>query len=824
MDSLKQLGDGKVAYVPFKSNYIKFEEIFHEQRDYQTGKLISKQFLYFRFYINLSTPMDFMGGDGFIFRIRKVQKNTLVPFYQLVPESFQKFYEKFIIELFKARESTDYSNVNKYRITEKEVHNINSEESNISRFTCISIIFPNFQGEGQEQFQKIREQLYSPDEDFLTSLTDFSSLPLSFDLQDQNKKKLSIGDARNKYNQIVLESGLDEDLCNLLNVAFSIENLLHINDPNSAFYKKIMKKSNPLRYFLEKEFKMGAILWGPPGTGKTYAIKKVFVYRVLKEIFNIGVVEIPASELAEGSKYYGALAEATTNIFSKGIRKVQETQRPCLIFVDEGDRLIENTNRDDDSQGVATLKNYLNPVTYPGLMLAINTNIVDEGDINTGISERRLDTIKFGYPSFDTNKKVWLEGIAEKIFYLEKDNKKKYSLNEIIFYQGDNRLDAIDVVNTLAKITSGIIGLDRIDDFCDKYRTLSRTSPHDPILDFNKFKFDFYIKTLDRVSQLEAEEIKKKAKSYGNNIDEQRKGEIEEKYNKIKEDLKNNFNQKSQEDLHLDMNSLILTLDRNDSSNGFYIHVEDLFKNLHFFYEFVSNDLRKLELNETLDITKKIYMNLSFITKYFDAAEHIINKEKFNIHFFTDLMDLFIKILVSKNDYSVLIDHIELAKKDSKPLTEKEQIFLFVNFKKAFLNLKIEELFSIKKKETKISSTSELDNSNEIKSQIKQALLNLMNQEKELERGFNQGDIPKNAITSSIKSLEFIKLNIDKLKKNKSIFNLFSNTTSDKIKLCDSSISLLNRWSLNPSIGEQRFNVIKQITKRLVQSIQKDLY
>ena len=672
-----------------------------EQEDRNGHKV--KQLVYFRFYLNLNTPVSYSGGNGFNIRVQKLHEpGLLVPTYRIMPESFEFLFREFISKLLNARATNDYSEISKYHITEKEVQDNNSKENNkLGRFICLSVIIPKPQSleanqQQQEEMNKLNELIYTPDEEFSTSLTDFSSLPLKLDLQDPNKKKLSIEEARRKYDTIKEESGLSKEMIQKLSIAFSLDSLLDFNDKNSDIYKQCHNKTEPQRYFLDKIFKMGAALYGPPGTGKTYAIKRTFIYKVIKEIFNINVVEIPASELAEGTKFYGALAETATKIFSKGIKEIQRTQRPCLIFVDEGDRLIENTDRDDDSQGVATIKNYLNPITYPGLMIAINTNITDLGDLNTGLLGRRIDPIEFGYPPQSTNESVWLENIAEQIFYLEKDKKtKKYNKEAIYFYQNGVRIPTDEVIITLAKITAGVIGLDRIDDFCKSYRSITGTRGNDPINDFNKFKIDFFVDVIKRLEHLEAEEISKKAKSWGNNINLQKEEEIKKYYREIRENLENNFKNKSQIEQEEEIASLIKSLNKKNKDNGFYIAMRDLFKDYKKLIESYDKDSSTLNNNSNISLFKKIYANLDFIIEHHKEVTHILHQEAFQEKFFVEIRDIFIKLIVLQKDFSVLIEHIELIGKDSKPLTREEIVFLFSVARRYFLETDFNLLFNL---------------------------------------------------------------------------------------------------------------------------------
>lgn len=86
-----------------------------------------------------------------------------------------------------------------------------------------------------------------------------------------------------------------------------------------AKYPTIFEKS-PLRN------QAGVLLFGPPGTGKTFLVAK------LAKLWNLRLISVKGPELL--AKYIGQSEENVRNLFDRA-----KSARPCVLFFDEFDSL-----------------------------------------------------------------------------------------------------------------------------------------------------------------------------------------------------------------------------------------------------------------------------------------------------------------------------------------------------------------------------------------------------------------------------------------------------------------------------------------------------
>ena len=344
---LKDLKLGGYCYFPAVSEkYFKIEKLVFIQKD-QDGQEYDRVDRGFRIYLNTNAIISPRRTEKFSLKIQKDQpEGSVSERYYLQTKSFGTFYDLFLKELTNAQVTNDDREISKYMTTYQDILNIN-KSSTKDYFTALTVVFPIPTSEEEgKQLEEIKNQIKLPDEEFLTTLSDFSKIPIEFSFE-VNKKKIGYKEAKEKIDEILKNSKLSESIISELRSIFNVDEYLNYVNKNSDFWTKLnpsnwsdkMKEmftgKTPKEIFLSSNaLTSGGIMHGPPGTGKTFMVRNT-IFKIYQDVFGYEVIEIPMSDLSQGASYYGALLQAVTRIFMKALKQVQLNRKPVLIFVDE---------------------------------------------------------------------------------------------------------------------------------------------------------------------------------------------------------------------------------------------------------------------------------------------------------------------------------------------------------------------------------------------------------------------------------------------------------------------------------------------------------
>lgn len=145
----------------------------------------------------------------------------------------------------------------------------------------------------------------------------------------------------------------------------------------------------------------GILLWGPPGTGKTY------ISRRLGEEAGMLYTLVQPSDL--GSIYIHGSQSMIADLFSKAEQQAKESNCGVLLVFDEFDSLVpKRGNNDDNNQAneVAEFLTQLNNCAEKGVYVIATTNRLDAID-QAVMRKGRLDEILYiGLPDEDARKEL----------------------------------------------------------------------------------------------------------------------------------------------------------------------------------------------------------------------------------------------------------------------------------------------------------------------------------------------------------------------------------------------------------------------------------
>ena len=457
---LSDLKHGQSGYVQFNFRDFKIERIVLKNPYNKDDKPSLRGY---RLFLNLNAKMFLDKTENYSIGVRKYKsKNNVVPHFYIEDKDT---IDRMFIEIDKVVEKMNLNQIDtiKDKIVQLadiiEENSIDSEKGikdNVKNYTI-----PHLTGVGQPQSEEEKEltrfKFVDPSEDedtegLLTSLYDFSSIKLEYDI-DMTKDEAMI-----EIDKFLISQNL------VGNQAKDIKKYFNFNIYVEKDYTKINS---------------GGILYGPPGTGKTYTVKNSII-KIFEKVFKFNVLLVNMAEkLGNGdSMYVGSMLRATNSIFQPAMKLVQNTKKPCLIFIDEGDKLVGTGGAIDNKEAIVAMKNYINPSIYPGIVVCIATNLPNT-KIDTGIGERRFAMLLFDYPDLKKATNIW-KGKSDLIF--TNPNTNNFSDSE---YQ------------ILGSIVANNVGIDAIDTFTKNLELQDE-------VDFDEFKYDFFNSTLGRVEHIAA--------------------------------------------------------------------------------------------------------------------------------------------------------------------------------------------------------------------------------------------------------------------------------------------------------------------------------
>ncbi|MFT4244360.1 MAG: AAA family ATPase [Candidatus Woesearchaeota archaeon] len=484
----KDLKVNQSCFVPLSNQFFKIEYVQEEgERPY------------LRLYMSLNTPISFDLKPSGIFkvRVRKVfEPGQLGPYYIIDSDSHgyvEKFLEPKIKLIFENNQ--DALDTDSF-ITLDEIIARNGEKEDSSKREFWTIpTFINVKIPQSEQEQRsVLLYFKNPDEDTKANLVSLEdSIPDIYGrFEKLNEDKISA-----EIRKIFLKFGINEELQE------DIKDGLKINSLLSGNVKRMLSNS-------------GGILLGPFGSGKTFIVRNA-VREIFVKLLGCGYAEVNMAEKTGGggSQYINAGMRAVNNTFLPVIRKIQREKRPYLLFIDEGDPFIRDPVHDDDVKAIAGVKNLLNPRTYPGLIVCINTNL-EENRLDPGIKERRLKLIDFPFPPKQTHKTVW---------------KAQEDILNINFTE--------EQLERLGSLGADVLGLDGIDSFSENMAgKINRNN-----FNFEEFIELFYNYAIKRINEYVSTEIRKLSQNAYVNSQEEVTRIEEERDNRLKI-LKRRFEEK----------------------------------------------------------------------------------------------------------------------------------------------------------------------------------------------------------------------------------------------------------------------------------------
>ena len=458
-----------------------------------------------RLFLNLDTKIKIQINPDPIFNIRirkEFKEGQLVPRYIFDP-SFNSVLEEYLMPRISLIQQNREDDEPSWFTTMDEIIKQNSDLEDSSKTKTHWTIPTLIYNPSEENILRFFE---NPTDDIMANLTSLeSSIPQIYSyIRNLEPQRVEM-----QVNSIFDKYGIDEDLRE------EIKNKLKINSFMSKNERRILTNS-------------GAILLGPFGSGKSF-IANTILKEIFTKVFGCGFESINMAERTGGSdsKYINAGTRAVNDVFMPVIKQIQTKKKPFLLFIDEGDIFVKSPSGDsgEDSKIIPAVKNLLNPRTYPGLIVCINTNL-ESDDLDPGVKERRLQIIQVNFPKKETQISIWK--IQEEML------QHKFQEFEL---------------ECLGELGSELVGVDGIETFSNNEVTSILRNG----FNFLDFFTKYYRYARHRVIELTSSEIKKlENKPYVNqqqvvrmrNETQQRVEELDRRYNSILEKINNtSFNQ-----------------------------------------------------------------------------------------------------------------------------------------------------------------------------------------------------------------------------------------------------------------------------------------
>ena len=215
----------------------------------------------------------------------------------------------------------------------------------------------------------------------------------------------------------------------------------------------ILQKEKYLKFKLS--IPNGILLYGPPGCGKTYIVKR------LAEEINFNFIELKHSDVA--STYIHGTVEKIANVFKEAKQK-----KPALLFIDELDGLMPKRNvsmHDHKLEEINEFLTHLNNAGKENILVVgatIQIELIDNAILRSGRFDKKFYVMP---PDFEARKSLfsmYLEGrpISNINFELLSNKTNNYSCSDIEMIC--NEAARIAVFNEMDFITNEVL-IDVID-------------------------------------------------------------------------------------------------------------------------------------------------------------------------------------------------------------------------------------------------------------------------------------------------------------------------------------------------------------------------
>lgn len=186
----------------------------------------------------------------------------------------------------------------------------------------------------------------------------------------------------------------------------------------------ILQKEKYLKFKLS--IPNGILLYGPPGCGKTYIVKR------LAEEINFNFIELKHSDVA--STYIHGTVEKIANVFKEAKQK-----KPALLFIDELDGLMPKRNvsmHDHKLEEINEFLTHLNNAGKENILVVGATNqieLIDNAILRSGRFDKKFYVMP---PDFEARKSLfsmYLEDrpISNINFELLSNKTNNYSCSDI---------------------------------------------------------------------------------------------------------------------------------------------------------------------------------------------------------------------------------------------------------------------------------------------------------------------------------------------------------------------------------------------------------
>ena len=215
----------------------------------------------------------------------------------------------------------------------------------------------------------------------------------------------------------------------------------------------ILQKEKYLKFKLS--IPNGILLYGPPGCGKTYIVKR------LAEEINFNFIELKHSDVA--STYIHGTVEKIANVFKEAKQK-----KPALLFIDELDALMPKRNvsmHDHKLEEINEFLTHLNNAGKENILVVGATNqieLIDNAILRSGRFDKKFYVMP---PDFEARKSLfsmYLEDrpISNINFELLSNKTNNYSCSDIEMIC--NEAARLAVFNEMDFITNEVL-IDVID-------------------------------------------------------------------------------------------------------------------------------------------------------------------------------------------------------------------------------------------------------------------------------------------------------------------------------------------------------------------------